>query len=84
MIVLRESSVISLRVFDLMQSDLAISEDSCPLVIHNSLLDCPKIVSLADLTDNLQFPFHAWLSPPVIPDGAIDSCGKIIVAQGEE
>jgi len=84
LIVLRESSVIPLCVFDLMQSDLAVSEDSSPLVIHDSLLDSPEIVPLAYLTDNLEFPLHAWLSPPVVPDGAIDSCGEMIVAQGEE
>ena len=84
MIILRESSVITLCVFDLMQSDLAVSEDSSPLVIHDSLFDSPKIVPLAYLTDNLEFSLHAWLSPPVVPDGAIDSGSEMIVAEGEE
>lgn len=65
---LRESPVVSIGVLNLVKSDLAISKHSCPLLVHDSLLDGSEVVSLANEIHYLQFSFLARLFPAIVPD----------------
>jgi len=50
---LRESTVISLSIFNLMKGYFPICKDSSPKIIHNCLFYCPKIVPLTDEVNKL-------------------------------
>ena len=65
---LRESPVVSILIIDLMKGDLPVSENSCPRVVHDCLLNRPEVVPLVNESDHLKFSLLARLSPPVVID----------------